>query len=75
MIGQAHLLRLGALAAPQEAPLVVADVCRLWHELRWAPKHDLASGLAETIEWWRKALTPCPAAGGGKSRLESKHAA
>ena len=50
------LVRLGAIPAPEnEPPVLVADVSRLRDEVGWLPEHDLASGLAETIEWWKLA--------------------
>ena len=49
-----NLVQLGALpAAENEPPLVLADVARLRDEVGWSPRYDLASGLAETINWWR----------------------
>lgn len=49
-----NLVRLGALPASEnEPPVLVADVARLRDEVRWSPRGDLASGLAETIKWWK----------------------
>lgn len=49
-----NLVRLGALPASEnEPPLLVADVTRLRDEVGWSPRYDLASGLAETINWWK----------------------
>lgn len=57
IVGRPELLRIGEIAArPNDVPLVVADVTRLIHELGWRPRHDLASGLAQTIDWWRGRL-------------------
>jgi nucleoside-diphosphate-sugar epimerase len=48
------LVRLGALPASEnEPPLLLADVTRLHNEVGWSPRYDLASGLAETIKWWK----------------------
>jgi nucleoside-diphosphate-sugar epimerase len=53
LLGRPELLQLGALPSQFEAPLVVADVRRLWHELGWVGRYNLAHGLAHTIDWWR----------------------
>lgn len=48
------LIRLGALPArPNDVPLVVGANARLTG-LGWAARHDLESGLQETIAWWRR---------------------
>ncbi|MBF0154184.1 MAG: NAD(P)-dependent oxidoreductase [Magnetococcales bacterium] len=53
-LGRRDLIRLGAVAVPpDDPPLVVADVRRLTGETGWSPRHDLHTGLAETIAWWR----------------------
>lgn len=49
------LIQLGALSAPaNEPPLIVANITRLSKEVGWIPKHDLDTGLEQTIEWWKK---------------------
>lgn len=49
-----ELIALGARPAPpDEPPRLVADVTRLRDEVRWQPTFDLATGLAQTINWWR----------------------
>ena len=54
VVGAYGLLRPGALPSrPDEAPLLVADVRRLRHEVGWRPRFDLNGGLAHTVEWWR----------------------
>jgi len=54
MLGRPDRIHLGAIpAAPSDMPLVVGDVTRLTETLNWHPKHDLESGLMQTIEWWR----------------------
>jgi nucleoside-diphosphate-sugar epimerase len=56
-IGAPELIRLGALEArPDDPPLVEADVTRLQHELDWQPKFDLETGVADTIDWWRRDI-------------------
>ena len=53
-----NLIRLGALpSAENEPPLLLADVARLRDEVGWSPRYDLASGLAETISWWKLQQT------------------
>ncbi|HEX4457470.1 MAG TPA: NAD(P)-dependent oxidoreductase, partial [Polyangia bacterium] len=48
------LVRLGALPmAPDDPPLIVADTRRLAGEVGWTDRFDLASGLDDTIAWWR----------------------
>ena len=56
-IGRPELACLGALpAAPNESPLVVADVRRLSEEVGWTPRYDLDDGLEQTIRWWRDQI-------------------
>lgn len=56
-VGRPGLVRLGALpAAPNESPLVVADVRRLSEEVGWTPRYDLDDGLEQTIYWWRDRI-------------------
>ena len=51
------LIQLGARPVQaHEPPLVLADVTRLRDEVGWTPQYDLASGLAETINWWKLEL-------------------
>jgi UDP-glucuronate decarboxylase len=51
----AELLRIGALPSREEPFMIAGDHRRLRDEVRWTPRFDLASGLADTIEWWRTA--------------------
>ncbi len=49
------LVRLGARPIPAgEPPSITASTARLRDEVGWVHKRSLASGLAETIEWWRR---------------------
>lgn len=51
------LVRLGTLStAPNEPPLVVADVHRLSEEVGWKPRYDLDAGLEQTICWWKDRI-------------------
>ncbi len=57
LIGQPDLLRLGARAmAANDPPRLAASVSRLREEVGFVPKYDLISGLADTIEWYRRQL-------------------
>jgi nucleoside-diphosphate-sugar epimerase len=56
-VGRPELLRLGARDAPLAEPaLLLPDVERLRAELGWRPRFTLREGLANTIDWWRKAM-------------------
>jgi nucleoside-diphosphate-sugar epimerase len=62
-IDRSDLLRLGALPSrPDDPPLLVADTGKLCREVGFQPRHDLSSGIAETIAFWRNEL-----AGAGSS--------
>jgi nucleoside-diphosphate-sugar epimerase len=57
IIGRPELIRLGGVpAAPTDTPLVVADVTRLSEALGWRPRHDLDTGLRQTVDWWRERV-------------------
>jgi nucleoside-diphosphate-sugar epimerase len=56
-LGREDLIRLGAVPAQaNEPPLLLADVARLRDEVGWQPRYTLETGLAQTVEWWRRAL-------------------
>lgn len=56
-LNREDLIRLNAVpAAPNEPPLLVADVKRLTEEVGWKPKYELNEGLGSTIEWWQGYL-------------------
>jgi nucleoside-diphosphate-sugar epimerase len=56
--GRPDLIQLGArAAAPGEPATLLADVTRLRDEVGWAPPATLEQRAAETIDWWREALT------------------
>lgn len=65
--GRPELLQLGARPAnPNEPVELVADVARLRDEVGWTPPASLAQRAADTIAWWRAALSdraPRPARG------------
>lgn len=50
------LLRFGALPDRDEPATIVADVARL-RATGWAPRFDLAAGIADTVAWWRSHST------------------
>lgn len=57
IIGRPGLVRLGAIpAAANDPAAIVVDVTRLTAEVGWRPKHDLRSGLSQTVEWWREPV-------------------
>ncbi|MFO7904138.1 MAG: NAD(P)-dependent oxidoreductase [Pirellulaceae bacterium] len=39
---------------PNEPSVLFADVSRLTSEVGYRPRHDLHSGLRDTISWWRR---------------------
>ncbi|MEM8787558.1 MAG: NAD(P)-dependent oxidoreductase [Pseudomonadota bacterium] len=54
--GRGDLIRLGAREGrPGDPPLVEADTAHLSGTLGWTPKFDLSTGIADTIDWWRRA--------------------
>lgn len=56
-LGRPELVRLGTLpAAPDEPPLLLADVRRLSEVVGWKPRYDLDGGLEETISWWEDRI-------------------
>lgn len=51
-LGRRNLVQFGAVPnAPNDPPLLVADVRRLRTELTWTPALTLASGLDATLKW------------------------
>lgn len=51
--GRADLVRIGALAYRAGDPMFVcADATKL-RSTGWTPAHDLASGMRDTVAWWR----------------------
>jgi nucleoside-diphosphate-sugar epimerase len=55
-MGRLDLIRLGARAARSEPERYWANTQRLVNEVAWAPRYTLASGIEQTIEWWRSAV-------------------
>jgi len=56
-LGRCDLVQLGALPEQANDPRVlIADVRRLSDEVKWKPKFELDSGLAQTITWWKETI-------------------
>jgi len=56
-LGAPERVQFGALEAPpDEPPLLVGDARRLRNDVGWAPRYDLATGIAQTVEWWSSML-------------------
>ena len=54
-LNQRDCIELGALpAAPNDPPMLVADVGRLRSEVNWQPKFNLTTGLADAVTWWKE---------------------
>ena len=57
LVDKESLLKFGAKETPPgEAPLVVADISRLYHELNFRSEMNLDTGLRETISWWQRKI-------------------
>ena len=52
-IGRPDLIRLGERESSSEVSCIWANVDRLTKETGWKPRYDQASGIQQTIEWWR----------------------
>lgn len=56
-LDRTDLVEFGAIPSKNpEAHLVVASPDRLRSELNWYPQYDLASGIQETIDFWKKEI-------------------
>ena len=54
IVGRPDLLEVGALPyRASEPPVLVADTTLLRKTIGWSPRHDLTSGLTQTVAWWR----------------------
>jgi len=57
LLNSGDTVEFGAIpTAPNDPPLLIADVRRLREEAGWQPKISLEEGLEGTIKWWRKEL-------------------
>ncbi|HET6145681.1 MAG TPA: NAD(P)-dependent oxidoreductase [Candidatus Acidoferrales bacterium] len=52
---RAELIRLGARESSSQVSNIWANVGKLTSETKWKPRYDLASGIQQTIEWWRNS--------------------
>jgi len=57
-IGQPQLIRLGARPSPANTTRLWANTVKLAKEVGWVPHYDLASGIKQTIEWWKTTGDP-----------------
>jgi nucleoside-diphosphate-sugar epimerase len=57
IVGRPNLVKRGALPyRPGDPMFVCANNRRLVEECRWKPHFSLNTGLADTIDWWRRRL-------------------
>jgi nucleoside-diphosphate-sugar epimerase len=57
-LGAPDAARFGARPTPAgDPPVLVPDVARLRETIGWVPSFTLASGLSDTVRWWRTAAT------------------
>lgn len=57
LLSASQYLDFGAKKITEQEPLViVANIDKLRNAFDWKPNYDLATGLSDTIEWWRKKL-------------------
>lgn len=55
LVGRPDLVRLGARPAPAgDPPRLAADIGVLRDRIGFRPQFDVASGLAQTVAWWRQ---------------------
>jgi nucleoside-diphosphate-sugar epimerase len=54
-LGRPELIRLGERESSSEVSRIWANVDRLTKEVGWKAHYDLASGIHQTIEWWRNS--------------------
>lgn len=52
-LGRSELIHFGARAETSEPERFWANTQRLNREVGWAPRYDLARGIAQTVDWWR----------------------
>ena len=54
LTGRGDLIDFGGRSTPPDAPpRLAADVGALMRDVGFAPRFDLAAGLAQTVAWWR----------------------
>jgi len=55
-LGRLELIRFGARSSMLEPYRFWANTQRLTNEVNWTPHYDLAGGIKQTIEWWRRSM-------------------
>jgi nucleoside-diphosphate-sugar epimerase len=56
-LGTRDLVQFGAVPRPaHEPPCLVADIRRLASEVRFSPRYDLRSGIAQAVDHWKGEL-------------------
>lgn len=51
LLGRPELAVVAGRSPGEEPPVLVGSSARLW-QLGWHPKHDLRTGLRQTVRWW-----------------------
>jgi nucleoside-diphosphate-sugar epimerase len=52
--GRPELVHWGAYPLKEDAPMLIQCDNGKLRSTGWTPKYDLASGLRQTFEWWRR---------------------
>jgi nucleoside-diphosphate-sugar epimerase len=52
------LIEVGAVPYYEGEPMLIAADAGKLRSTGWVPRHDLGSGLRETVEWWKKRMNP-----------------
>jgi len=55
-LGRPELIRLGARGPGSGASHIWANTEKLKKEVDWKPRYDLASGMEQTVRWWRSSV-------------------
>jgi len=53
-VGRPDLLQLGALGQPSDAGFAEAGDPSTLRRLGWTPRHDIRSGIADVVRWWKQ---------------------
>lgn len=53
-----NLVQYGMLSTPNDPPIILADVNKLFNDLSWQPRQSLENGLEATIAWWKNNYNP-----------------
>ena len=58
VLDRPDLIKLGSRSTSHdEAPLVLANVGRLYSEIKWQPKYDLDQAINKSVEWWQENMS------------------